>query len=110
MFPQNFIELFSYGFVTYDSEDSVNTALDEAENLVLHAKKLNIGRAVRKQPVNNYMSDQTMNTWMLHPGGYASLTHQTGVTYYVAPNGPHMTPYVSQASFYEVKIYLFAFN
>ena len=26
-----------------------------------------------------------MNTWMYHPGGYASLTGQTGVTYFVAP-------------------------
>ena len=26
-----------------------------------------------------------MNTWVYHPGGYASLTGQTGVTYFVAP-------------------------
>jgi len=48
---------------------------------------LNIGRAVRKQPVNNYNNDQMMNTWMLHPGGYASIQNQTGVTYFVAPQG-----------------------
>ena len=83
--------------MTYDAEESVNNALAESENLVLHSKKLNIGRAVRKQPVNNYMSDQTgLNQWMLHPAGFASLAHQSGVTYYVAANGPHMTPYVSK--------------
>ena len=26
-----------------------------------------------------------LNTWMYHPGGYASLTGQSGVTYFVAP-------------------------
>jgi len=76
-----------YGFVTYDAQDSVDNALQESENLHLHGKKLNIGRAVRKQPVNTYNNDQMMNTWMLHPGGYASLTNQTGVTYFVAPTG-----------------------
>ena len=79
--------------MTYDCQDSVDNALQESENLNLHGKKLNIGRAVRKQPVNTYNNDQMMNTWMLHPGGYASITNQTGVTYFVAPSG--QLPYVS---------------
>ena len=78
--------LFSYGFVTYDNADAVNNALEESDNLHLHGKKLNIGRAVRKQPTGiPYNTDPLMNTWMLHPGGYASMTNSTGVTYFVAP-------------------------
>merc|ERR1712131_96734 len=79
---------FRYGFVTYDSQDSVDNALKDSDNLNLHGKKLNIGRAVRKQPpMQPGYSDPNamMNTWMYHPGGYASLTGQTGVTYFVAP-------------------------
>jgi len=77
-----------YGFVTYDSQDSVDNALKDSDNLNLHGKKLNIGRAVRKQPPMQpgYTDPNAMmNTWMYHPGGYASLTGQTGVTYFVAP-------------------------
>jgi len=79
---------FRYGFVTYDSQDSVDNALKDSDSLDLHGKKLNIGRAVRKQqPSNtqNQYADPMLNTWMYHPGGYASLTGQSGVTYFVAP-------------------------
>lgn len=87
---------FRYGFVTYDSQDSVDNALKDSDSLDLHGKKLNIGRAVRKQQPSNTQSqynDQMLNTWMYHPGGYASLTGQSGVTYFVAPtNQVHQFP------------------
>ncbi|CAG5110432.1 Oidioi.mRNA.OKI2018_I69.chr2.g4836.t3.cds [Oikopleura dioica] len=82
-----------YGFVTYDNADAVNNALEESDNLHLHGKKLNIGRAVRKQPTGiPYNTDPLMNTWMLHPGGYASMTNSTGVTYFVAPQNQMPLP------------------
>lgn len=84
---------FRYGFVTYDSQDSVDNALNDSDNLYLHDKKLNIGRAVRKTPTQATYADPMLNTWMYHPGGYASLTGQTGVTYFVAPtNQMHQYP------------------
>ena len=92
---------FRYGFVTYDSQDSVDNALKDSDNLNLHNKKLNIGRAVRKaQPSNTqsaYNADPMVNTWMYHPGGYASLTGNSGVTYFVAPTN-HVHQFVSYFS------------
>ena len=79
---------FRYGFVTYETQDSVDNALKDSDSLNLHGKKLNIGRAVRKQQPTSSQSafaDPMLNTWMYHPGGYASLTGQSGVTYFVAP-------------------------
>ena len=93
---------FRYGFVTYDSQDSVDNALKDSDNLNLHGKKLNIGRAVRKQPPMQpgYTDPNAMmNTWMYHPGGYASLTGQTGVTYFVAPTN-QIPQFVSPYSMY----------
>lgn len=82
-----------YGFVTYDNANAVNNALEESDNLNLHGKKLNIGRAVRKQPTGiPYNTDPLMNTWMLHPGGYASMTNSAGVTYFVAPQNQMPLP------------------
>jgi len=87
---------FRYGFVTYETQDSVDNALKDSDSLNLHGKKLNIGRAVRKQQPTSSQSafaDPMLNTWMYHPGGYASLTGQSGVTYFVAPtNQVHQFP------------------
>merc|ERR1711935_541361 len=90
-------EFFSkYGFVTYETQDSVDNALKDSDSLNLHGKKLNIGRAVRKQQPTSSQSafaDPMLNTWMYHPGGYASLTGQSGVAYFVAPtNQVHQFP------------------
>jgi RNA recognition motif-containing protein len=98
-FPRRKINniIFSYGFVTYDNANAVNNALEESDNLNLHGKKLNIGRAVRKQPTGiPYNTDPLMNAWMLHPGGYASMTNSAGVTYFVAPQ--NQMPLVSSVS------------
>ena len=75
----------------------MDNALKDSDSLDLHGKKLNIGRAVRKQQPSNTQSqyaDPMLNTWMYHPGGYASLTGQSGVTYFVAPTN-HIGQFVS---------------
>lgn len=51
--------IFSYGFITFTTEEEANKVLKESDNLVLKNRKLNVAIAVKKQSSNTNLNSST---------------------------------------------------
>ncbi|CAH1970898.1 unnamed protein product [Acanthoscelides obtectus] len=81
-----------YGFITFESEDDAKRPLQEAENIVLRERKLNIAPAIKKQPFSRGFDASSPPAvtagnpaQFFFPPGATMPYFQGGVAYYPQP-------------------------